>query len=145
MTDRSLSSTVGIGTPGQGPDVDEALSTRLRDLALVDIDALLVGTSGDQYARLLVSHAEDLEDALRAARTRQVDLAKLVTGADPMALVDAPFTTRARDGGREGADRAARRLAGRAAACRALARIDDLAGALVPRLLEADRRRASLS
>jgi len=123
---------------------DEQLLTRLRDLSLVDVDALLAGTSGDAYAQLLVTYAEDLEDALRAARTRQSDLAKAIAGADPMALVDAPFTTRARDGGREGAERASRRLAARAAACRALARIDDLAGALVPRLLEADRRRASL-
>ena len=35
MSERSLSSTVGVGAPGTSHDVDEALSTRLRDLALV--------------------------------------------------------------------------------------------------------------
>ena len=123
---------------------DELLLTRLRDLSLVDLDALLAGVSGDAYAQLLVTHAEDLEDALRAARARLTELARAVMGADPMVLLDAPFQTRARDGGREAAEKVGRRLLARAAACRALARIDDLVAALIPRLLEADRRRASL-
>lgn len=123
---------------------DELLLTRLRDLSLVDVDTLLAGTTGAGYEQLLVTYALDLEDALRSARTRQLDLVKVVAGADPVALVDAPFTTRAKDGGREAAERATKRLATRAACARALARIDDLVGALVPRLLEADRRRASL-
>ena len=123
---------------------DELLLTRLRDLSLVDVDTLLAGTTGAAYEQLLVTYALDLEDALRSARTRQLDLGKVVAGADPVALVDAPFTTRAKDGGREAAERATKRLATRAASARALARIDDLVGALVPRLLEADRRRASL-
>ncbi|MCE9579484.1 MAG: hypothetical protein K8W52_40555 [Deltaproteobacteria bacterium] len=122
---------------------DEALLTRLRDLSLVDLDALLGGTSGEQYANLLVTYADDLEDALKTARARQLELGKAVAG-DPLTLLDAPYTTRARDGGREGAERVTRRLIGRAASARALARIDDLAAALFPRLLEADRRRASL-
>jgi hypothetical protein len=124
-------------------DADEALLTRLRDLALVDIDALLVGASGEHYARLLVAHAEDLEDALRAARLRAAELQKVVAG-DPLVLLDAPYTARARDGGRESAERTAKRLGSRAAAARALARLDDLTANLFPRLLEADRRRASL-
>jgi len=123
---------------------DEQLLTRLRDLSLVDIDALLAGVQGEQYATLLVTYAEDVEDALKQARARQAELARTVVGADPMALLDAPFTVRAKDGGREAAEKVGRRLAARAAACRALARLDDLASALFPRLLEADRRRASL-
>ena len=123
---------------------DEQLLTRLRDLSLVDLDALLAGTSGDAYAQLLVTHAEDLEDALRSARARLSELAKTVAGPDPMTLLDAPFHVRAKDGGRDAAERIGKRLAARAAAARALARIDDLIAALVPRLLEADRRRASL-
>jgi hypothetical protein len=93
---------------------------------------------------LLVTHAEDLEDALRAARARAAELSKVINGADPLALLDAGYQVRARDGGREAADRTSRRLAARAAACRALARLDDLASGLYPRLVEADRRRASL-
>jgi len=123
---------------------DEALLTRLRDLALVDLDALLAGAQGEQYAQLLVAHAEDVEDALRAARGRMTELVRAVSSTDPLALLDAGYATRARDGGREAAERVARRLAGRAQACRALARLDDLAANLFPRLVEADRRRASL-
>jgi hypothetical protein len=123
---------------------DDALIMRLRDLALVDLDALLSGAEGDAYAQLLVTHAEDLEDALRAARLRAAELTKLISGADPLVLLDSGFAVRARDGGREAAERTARRLAARAAACRALARLDDLAAGLYPRLVEADRRRASL-
>jgi hypothetical protein len=122
---------------------DDALITRLRDLALVDLDALLIGAGGEQYARLLVAHGEDLEDALRTARTRAAELQRHVA-ADPLTLLDAPHTTRARDGGREAAERSARRLAQRAQAARALARLDDLTANLIERLLEADRRRASL-
>ena len=131
-------------TPTPFTAEDEQLLTRLRDLSLVEIDPLLAGTHGDGYAQLLITHAEDLEDALRSARARITELARTVAGADPLALLDAPFATRAKDGGREAAERIARRLAARAAASRAIARIDDLVAALVPRLLEADRRRASL-
>src|SRR5437867_6662585 len=106
---------------------DEQLLTRLRDLSLVDIDTLLAGVGGDAYAQLLVTYAVDLEDALRAARTRLIELTRAVAGVDPLALLDAPFATRAKDGGREAADKVGRRLLARAAACRALARIDDLA------------------
>jgi hypothetical protein len=123
---------------------DEARLTRLRDLALVDLDALLAGVSGEPYAQLLIAHAEDVEDALRAARSRMAELAKVVTGADPLSLLDTGYAVRARDGGREAAERVARRLSGRAQSCRALARLDDQAANLVPRLVEADRRRASL-
>jgi len=123
---------------------DDALIMRLRDLALVDIDALLAGADGEAYAELLVIHAEDLEDALRTARTRAAELTRTITGVDPLVLLDSGFAVRARDGGRDAADRTARRLAARAAACRALARLDDLAAGLYPRLVEADRRRASL-
>ena len=126
------------------PDDDESLLTRLRDLALVDLDVLLDGVSGDDYARLLTSHGEDLEDALRQARTRAQALVAAIAGPDPLLLVDAPAAARARDGGRESGERVARRLLDRAMACRALARFDDLAGKLVPRLLEADRRGAGL-
>ena len=123
---------------------DEILLTRLRDLSLVDLDALLAGVEGEQYATLLVAYAGDLEDALRQARQRAAELIKGIASPDPLALLDAPAGTRARDGGRDAADRAAERLAARARASRSLARIDDLACGLFPRLVEADRRRASL-
>ena len=124
---------------------DEALLTRLRDLSLVDLDVLLAGASGDRYAELLVTHAEQLSDALQAARERTRELLHIASkGADPLNLLDASYQTRARDGGREAGERVAQRLAARADACRALARIDDLITHLFPHLLEADRRRASL-
>jgi hypothetical protein len=124
---------------------DEALLARLRDLSLVDLDALLAGASGERYGELLNSHANQLCDALLVARERARVLLGIAThGPDPLILLDAPFATRARDGGREAAGRVTQQLAARAEACRALARIDDQVSHLLPRLLEADRRRASL-
>ena len=123
---------------------DDALLMRLRDLSLVDLDALLAGARGDEYADLVATYALDLEDALRAARARAGDLMRVIGGADPLALLDAPPTSRARDGGREAAEKTARRLTARAAAARALGRVDDLTAALYPKLIEADRRRNGL-
>lgn len=123
------------------PD-DTGLITRLRDLALVEIDALLSGVEGDAYRALLAAHADELEDALGAARARAAELAKVIANGDPLTLLDAGAVARARDGGRESAERVARRLAARSAAARALARIDDVVAAVYPRLIECDRRRA---
>lgn len=124
---------------------DELLLTRLRDLSLVDVDALLVGSSGEHHARLLGAYADDLSDALRAARERCRELLQIIAaGPDPLHLVDASHQARARDGAREAGERVARRLATRAQACRALARLDDVTAQLFPLLLEADRRQASL-
>ncbi len=123
---------------------DDSLLMRLRDLSLVDLDALLAGTSGDEYAELVATYALDLEDALRAARARAGELLRTLTGGDPLALLDAHPASRARDGGREAAERTARRLTARAQAARALGRLDDLTAGLYPRLIEADRRRAGL-
>lgn len=138
MTDRSLSSTVGIGAPGQGPDADEALSTRLRDLALVEIDALLLG---DGTQELIAAFADDVADALREARTRIAALRSQLGGADPLAILEAAPRQRASDAGAAGVDRIRARLATQADAARALARLTDLAAGLVPKLFEADRRR----
>jgi hypothetical protein len=129
---------VGIGTPGQGPDVDEALSTRLRDLALVEIDALLIG---DHAQALVAAFADDVADALREARTRIAALRNQLGGADPLAVLDVTTRQRASDAGAAGVDRLRTRLAAQADASRALARLTDLAAGLIPKLFEADRRR----
>ncbi|HEX3760258.1 MAG TPA: hypothetical protein VHW23_16190 [Kofleriaceae bacterium] len=138
MTDRSLSSTVGIGTPGQGPDADEALSTRLRDLALVEIDALI---QGERAPELIAAFADDVVDALREARTRIAALRSQLGGPDPLSVLDAAARQRASDAGAAGVDRIRARLTAQADAARALARLADLAAGLVPKLFEADRRR----
>jgi uncharacterized protein with beta-barrel porin domain len=138
VTDRSLSSTVGIGTPGQGPDADEALSTRLRDLALVEIDTLI---QGDRAQELVAAFADDVADALREARTRIATLRAQLGGADPLAVLDAATHQRASDAGAAGVDRIRARLATQADAARALARLADLAAGLIAKLFEADRRR----
>lgn len=138
MTDRSLSSTVGIGTPGQGPDADEALSTRLRDLALVEIDTLI---QGDRAQEMAAAFADDVADALREARTRIAALRAQLGGADPLAVLDAATHQRASDAGAAGVDRIRGRLAAQADAARALARLADLAAGLIAKLFEADRRR----
>ena len=138
MSERSLSSTVGVGAPGSGPDIDEALSTRLRDLALVEIDALI---AGDGSQELVAAFADDVADALREARTRIAALRSQLGGADPLSVLDVATHQRASDAGAAGVDRIRSRLAAQADASRALARLTDLAGGLIPKLFEADRRR----
>jgi hypothetical protein len=117
----------------------DPLLNRLRDLGLVDIDALLAGTTTAEYTALIAAYRDDLVDALRTARERAKDLHKRIAG-DPLSLLDAAPSVRARDGGHDAAARAADKLTDRAAACRALARLDDLVARVYPRLFEADRR-----
>jgi hypothetical protein len=138
VTDRSLSSTVGIGAPGHAQDADEALSTRLRDLALVEIDALI---AGDRAQELVAAFADDVADALREARTRIAALRSQLGGADPLSVLEAAPRQRASDAGLAGVDRIRARLAAQADAARAMARLADLAAGLIPKLFEADRRR----
>jgi hypothetical protein len=118
-------------------DPDEALSARLRDLALVELDALAVG---GKHA-LVGTFAEDVADALREARTRIAALRAQLAGADPLSVLEATVRQRAADTAAKGAASAATRLVGQAEAARSLARLADLAAALVPKLFEADRRR----
>lgn len=121
---------------------DSELLARLRDLALVELDALLGGTAPEQADALLHAHAEDLADALGAARARMHALLREVSaGPDPLGMLDAEPGLRARDSARAAGERSAQRLTARAEACRALARLDELAARILPRLLEADRRR----
>lgn len=138
MTTDRLATTVGIGAPGSAHDVDEALSTRLRDLALVEIDALI---AGDHAQELVAAFADDVADALREARTRIAALRSQLGGADPLAILEAAPRQRASDAGAAGTERIRARLATQADAARALARLTDLAAGLVPKLFEADHRR----
>ena len=122
---------------------DAALFGRLRDLSLVDVDALLAGAGAEHYGELLDSFAADLDHALGAARVRMAELTAAITaGPDPLGVVEMAPAVRAQDGGREAGERSIRRLRDRAAACRALAVFDDLIGQLLPKLFEVDRRRA---
>lgn len=123
---------------------DEALVARLRDLALVELDVLLVGTEGVHRAELVAAYAEDLEDALSAARERAQALSHAVAGGDPLAFLSAGSLSRARDGGERLAETAAAGLTGRAQAGRELARLYELVARLTSRLIEADRLSASL-
>lgn len=135
-------STTQIGPSDGGPlDTDEALSTRLRDLALVSVDALTVGLDGARGQALAAAFADDCADALREARARIAVLKKELAGPDPLNVLDLQARQRASDAGHAGAVRTADRLRTQAEAARALARLADLAAALVPKLFEADRRR----
>lgn len=129
--------TFGVGPSGHGVDVDEALSTRLRDLSLVELDALVIGGRTE----LVGVFADDVADALREARARIAALRAQLGGADPLNVLDTTVRARASDAGAGGADRVRTRLAAQADASRALARLAELAAALVPKLFEADRRR----
>lgn len=133
----TLTATVGHAAAGGPPDLDEALSTRLRDLALVEIDALI---AGDRPA-LIAAYADDVADALREARARIATLRTQLGGADPLGVLEAAVKQRASDSGAAGAERIRARLVAQADAARALARLADLASAVVGKLFEADRRR----
>jgi hypothetical protein len=135
-------STSQVASPAAaGPDPDEALSTRLRDLALVELDALAAGLDGAAAQPLVAAFADDVADALREARTRIAALRAAFGGADPLNVLDVPSRQRASDAGQAGAERVRARLVAQAEAARALARLGELAAALVPKLFEADRRR----
>jgi len=102
-------------TPSQE---DSGLLTRLRDLSLVDLDALLAGTSDERYSELLITYADDLADALRAARDRARELtSQAFQGPDPLILLDASPDRRGRGGGREAGHGVTDRLGARAPAC----------------------------
>ncbi len=122
-------------------EADEALSTRMRDLSLVDIEALVAGSPAP--GALVTAFADDVADALREARARITALRGAVGGADPLAILDAAPRLRASDPGGAGAERIRLRLQAQADAARALARLADLAGHLAPKLFEADRRRGT--
>jgi hypothetical protein len=132
-----------VDATSDGEDVEarelEPVLMRLRDLGLVDVDALLAGLGGDDYRTLLVAYRDDLVDALRVARDRGRELAKRLAG-DPLQLLEAAPSVRIRDGGADAARRSADQLRRRAAAGRAMARLDDLVARVYPRLFEADRR-----
>lgn len=135
-----LSTTVGPAAPASAvAEADEALSTRLRDLALVDLDALIAGAAAPQA--LIAAFADDVTDALREARARIAALRATLGGADPLNVLDTTLKQRASDAGPAGAERVRARLGTHAEAARALARLSDLAAGLVPKLFEADRRR----
>ncbi len=112
---------------------------RLRDLALVEIDALTAGVPEPQG--LVAAFADDVADALAEARARIGVLRTALGGADPLNVLDATVRLRASDAGAEGADRVRTRLSAHAEAARTLARLSDLAANLAPKLFEADRRR----
>jgi hypothetical protein len=131
---------VGIDRRADG-EPDETLSTRLRDLALVELDALAAGLDGVAAQLLIAAFADDVADALREARTRIATLRNAFGGADPLNVLDVASRQRASDAGQAGAERARAKLVSQAQAARAIARLAELAAALVPKLFEADRRR----
>jgi hypothetical protein len=133
----TLTAKVGHGVTTNHRDPDEALSARLRDLSLVELDALVVGGKHE----LIGAYAEDVADALREARARIAALRAQLAGADPLGVLEATVRQRAADTAVKGGAHAATRLVGQAEAARSLARLADLAAALVPKLFEADRRR----
>ncbi len=119
-----------------GSDPDEALSTRLRDLALVDLDALAAGNHA-----LIGVYADDVAHALGEARSRIAVLRTQLGGPEPLNVLDLQARQRASDAAAAGAVRSRDRLMAQAEAARALGRLADLAAPLVPKLFEADRRR----
>ncbi len=134
-----VTTTTLPGPPVSAPDPDEALSTRLRDLALVDLDALTVGSHDAQL--LIGAFADDVADALKETRARIAALRTALGGADPLNVLDLAPRQRASDTATSGALRVREKLGSQAEAARSLARLAELAATLTPKLFEADRRR----
>ena len=131
----------GGGPRDPSPEGDEALSARLRDLALVELDALTSGLASGAAQVVIATFADDVGDALREARTRITALRQAIAGPDPLNVLDLQARQRASDAGQAGAARVHDRLVAQAKAARALSRLADLASGLVEKLFEADRRR----
>jgi hypothetical protein len=122
----------------------EALLERLRDLSLVEVDTLIGRNQGRDAHELVATYVADLEDALTQARAAIREAhGTLAAGQDPLQLLDRPPDLRAR-GGEEAVRDSSSRIAGRAAARRELAQLEELVRAVLPRLLEADRRLTAL-
>ncbi len=123
-----------------GGEIDAALVDRLRELSLVEIDALCAGVPADRRGDVLAVLADDLRDALEAARRRAEELRRRIGGGpDPLAALDAPPKARASGDGAALIERAREAAASRAAACRELSRIDRAAALVIPRLAEVER------
>lgn len=123
-------------------DGDDLLLGRLRQLGLIDLDALIFGAAAELRGELVAAYADDLADALVRARQRMGELVEsIASGPDPLQLASAPADVRARGGAGEAAGRLAARLGDRADACRQLARLDEACALLLPRLVELDRKR----
>jgi hypothetical protein len=61
-----MSTSISLGLSSAAPqtaDPDEALCTRLRDLALVDLESFVAGARAPQ--ELIGAYADDVADALR--------------------------------------------------------------------------------
>jgi hypothetical protein len=138
---KQLGVKTAAGDAPPPPENDEALSTRLRDLSLVEIDALTAGLGTGDAQLLIATFADDVSDALRQARARIATLRQALGGADPLNVLDLQARQRASDAGQAGAERVRERLASQAEAARALSRLADLTSGLVGKLFEADRRR----
>jgi hypothetical protein len=133
--------------PGRDAEIldgDDLLLGRLRQLGLIELEALTFGTAAELRGELVAAYADDLADALARARQRMAELvASIASGPDPLQLASAPPEVRARGGAGEAAGRLAARLGERADACRRLARLDDACALLLPRLVDIDRKRAA--
>jgi hypothetical protein len=138
---KQLGVKTAAGDAAPPPENDEALSTRLRDLSLVEIDALAAGLGSSDAQALIATFADDVNDALRQARARIATLRQALGGADPLNILDLQARQRASDAGQAGAERVRERLVAQAEAARALSRLADLTSGLVGKLFEADRRR----
>ena len=120
---------------------DDQLLARLRDLVLVDIDALLAGVDAAEQAALVVAYAADLHEALRRAQDRFESLVAGTGGRRAFAVVELSPAQRGEERAAELAARSQAGLATRAVELRMAACMAEPCGQLLPRLIDAERRR----
>ncbi len=123
--------------PGAALDNEQFVLARLRDLALVELESLLVGTAGQERSELLATYIADLADALRRVR----DLIHTLlegTRQEPLRIVEHSSSERSGELGRASAIRSVQGLRDRASLLRRVAVLDELAACVLGKLIEAE-------
>lgn len=113
-------------------DVDSLLR-RMRELAAVEVESI----APDGEPSLIALFRDDILDALGEARRRRNELAKALA-SDPAPVLEAPLSKRITAAPQAVAT--ADKWRARAADARLLARIDEVAGQLFPKLAALDGR-----
>jgi hypothetical protein len=118
---------------------DETLVNRLRELSMVNVDALIHGVSDAEYQDLLRHYVGDMKDALGQAEDRVMDL-KPRTTKSLFGRVRMKPENRVTEKGAQLTEWAQAEFHDVAANLRASALIIDAAALVLPKLLAAERR-----
>ena len=120
-------------------DQESYIVARLRDLALVDVESLCVGTHGKEREQLVAAYITDLEDALQRARRCVHNLLQDVQ-TDLLHVLDLDSRTRVGEDGAKAVRRVQEQLRERATTFRQVMGMDEMITRVLTKLSEADRQ-----